>query len=405
MNNKVLKIVDDIKQALHVCSSFDFDVSDDLEPYEISTLIDVLRYADDLYHNGNQPCFSDNEYDVLRAYVKNVEPENSYFLGVGSNVRGGKVKLPYTMGSLDQIEIGEIEQWIDRWNLHQHNIVATEKLDGVSALVIYDSNGQFQIAYSRGNGIEGADITRHLRYINIPKNINHSESLAIRGELIISKPNFEEYREQISSRYNRPYKNARNMIAGLMNAKENPNDVYSIVEFIAYDVIQSKNTKTEMLSFLQDLGLNIPQHSVFTGKEIDDALLAEHLQNTRVKTQYDIDGLVLDVDCKKKRKAMTPTRETLNPAYAVKYKVADASNQAEAVVRDIEWNVSKHGYLKPVIIIEPVNLVGVTITRCTGFNAKFIFDNKIQPGCKIRITRSGDVIPFCLGVTEPGPLQ
>jgi NAD-dependent DNA ligase len=97
---------------------------------------------------------------------------------------------------------------------------------------------------------------------------------------------------------------------------------------------------------------------------------------------------------------MNPTRDTLNPSYAIKYKVADASNLAVATVKEVEWNVSKHGYLKPRVCIHPIELVGVTIKHATGFNAKFIFANKIGPGAKVEITRSGDVIPFIQKVVK-----
>ena len=105
------------------------------------------------------------------------------------------------------------------------------------------------------------------------------------------------------------------------------------------------------------------------------------------------------------RSQINPTRDTLNPEYARKFKVADASNNAIAKVIEVQWNISKNGYLKPRVKIEPVELVGVTVQHATGFNAKFILDNKIGPGAKIRITRSGDVIPFILGVVEPMPIN
>jgi NAD-dependent DNA ligase len=128
-------------------------------------------------------------------------------------------------------------------------------------------------------------------------------------------------------------------------------------------------------------------------------MLTARLESRREKSEYELDGLVLDVNSIEERARLVG--KELNPGYAVKYKVADASNLAEATVVDVEWNVSKDGYLKPRVKIDPVELVGVTVTYATGFNAKFIKDNGIGPGAIIKITRSGDVIPFILETITP----
>ncbi|MGI0076445.1 MAG: BRCT domain-containing protein, partial [Nitrosopumilaceae archaeon] len=137
-----------------------------------------------------------------------------------------------------------------------------------------------------------------------------------------------------------------------------------------------------------------------TGKKLTDETLTNSLNISRYTSAYEIDGLVIDVNHASKRRCMVPTRETLNPGYAVKYKIADASNVAVTKVVDVEFTISKNGYLKPTIHIVPTNLNGVTVTKMTGFNAKFIYENKIGPGAEIKVTRSGDVIPLCLGVVK-----
>jgi NAD-dependent DNA ligase len=376
----------------------DFSVAN-LETYATEYLIEVLRAADDLYYNDHESFISDAEYDAVRLFTQKAIPHHVYFTGIGSEVRGGKIKLPYQMGSLDQVEIGEITDWIGNWGLQHEDIVITDKLDGTSAMVIYDEDGNLQIAYSRGNGVEGADITRHLKLVpSIPKKV--SGSMVVRGEMIIKLANWSSVKETVESRSGKEYKNPRNCVAGMMNAKSNPEGVYQYLDFVAYDVLGDESSKRKMLKWLLDEGFKVPVNDSFIGSGLTDQRLAEWLNLRRKRTEYEIDGLVLDVEDKFKRLKMNPTRDTLNPAYAVKYKVADASNQAVATVVDVEWNVSKHGYLKPRVKIEPVDLVGVTIQHATGFNAKFIYDNGIGPGAKIKITRSGDVIPFILDVVE-----
>lgn len=377
----------------------------DFSDCDFNILIEVLQAADDLYynHNGVSPL-ADSEYDAIRRYCQLTDPNHTYFLGVGAEVRGGKVKLPYPMGSLDQVYQGEVESWIQNNKLEKQSLIVTEKLDGTSALVIYGQDGKLQIAYSRGDGVQGADITRHIRrFTRNPENV--FEPLVIRGEVIFTKENFEKAKKVVKSRGGTEYKNARNMVAGLMNAEKNDPAVYQYLSFVAYEIINHPMDKAEQLVKLQRLGFDTPMSCIFLGDATGDEELTTILKEFRENSEYEIDGVVVDVNDLETRQKMRPSRDTLNPCFAMKYKVADASNLAITEVIEVEWNVSKHGYLKPRVRVHPVNLVGVTVQHATGFNAKFIHDNNIGPGAKIQITRSGDVIPFIQAVVKPTKAQ
>ena len=374
-------------------------INQNFTDYDIETYIDILKAADDLYYNDDESFLTDSEYDAIRRYAERINPSHVYFTGVGSEVRGNKVKLPYPMGSLDQIYEGEIGDWIDKNNLNEQQVIISDKLDGASAMVIYDKNGNLQIAYSRGNGIEGADIYRHfVKMGSVPKNVG--KELVVRGEVIIEIASFPWLRTQIFNRAGKPYKNPRNMVSGLLNAKENDPLVYRFMRFVAYEIINGNGAKSEQLRQLDNLGFEVVESLGVYGKKLDDEFLTKHLTLRKQNSRYEIDGLVIDVDSDTKRKEMNPTRETLNPAYAIKYKVLDINNVANAKVIGVDWNISKHGYIKPRVRIEPVDLGGVTIEYATGFNAKFICDNKIGKGAIIEIVRSGDVIPFIQHVVE-----
>lgn len=372
------------------------------EEYSVDDIIEVLVIADDLYHNDDGSFLTDAEYDALRLIAHRMNPTHVYFTGTGSAVRGGKIKLPYEMGSLDQVEIGEITEWIGNWNLQNEEVVISDKMDGTSVMMVYNDDGMPQIAYSRGNGTEGADISRHIFNIsNVPPQLPSGNKLVVRAEVELTETAFKKLQSKVMSRSGKPYKNARNMVAGLMNAKSNPEIVYDYLTVVAYEIVGADCSKENQLKFLKSEGFQTVDWKTFKGKELSDEMLADYLNNRRQVIDYAIDGVVIDVNSKRKRDEMNPTKETLNPAYSIKYKVADADNMAIATVIEVEWNVSKHGYLKPRVKIEPVELVDVTVQHATGFNAKFIKDNNIGPGAKIRITRSGDVIPFILEVVEP----
>jgi NAD-dependent DNA ligase len=134
---------------------------------------------------------------------------------------------------------------------------------------------------------------------------------------------------------------------------------------------------------------------------LTDGALTKILNDARLTSDYELDGIVIDIN---EASARSKATDSGIPT-TVKYKVADASNYAVTSVKEVVYRASKDAYLKPRVNIHPVQLMGVTVNFATGFNAKFIKDNKIGPGAKIRITRSGDVIPYILNTVEPATPQ
>lgn len=374
------------------------------EDFPVATIIDLLKAADEAYFNEEEDStfMEDSQYDALKQYAQRLAPTDVYFTGVGSAIRGGKIKLPYSMGSLNQAYQGDFVRWVQKYDLSNHDVCISHKLDGVSIMAVYGPDGALQIAYSRGDGEQGADITRHISQVhNVPSVINtNGQTLTVRAEAIISPENFKYLQDKVKSRSGKPYKNPRNMMAGLMNASENNDIVYNYIDVIVYQIVGSDDGKIDQLQTISQLGFSVVQYNVYKAGTLNDDVLTQLLNTARSVTKYEIDGIVIEVCDAAKRASMVTSRDTLNPEYAVKFKVADASNYAVATVKGVEWNISKDGYYKPRVQIEPVNLVGVTIQNLTGFNAKFIKDNGIGPGAKIQITRSGDVIPYILGVVE-----
>lgn len=384
-----------------------FFLGEEIENIEINRLINMLEVADDLYFNGQQSFLTDQEYDTVKNIVQQLDSSNKYFDKIGSEVRSGKVKLPFPMGSLTQAYQGDITKWVEKYQLSNQQLVISDKIDGISVLILY-KNHELQIAYSRGNGIEGADITRHIKKIpTVPKTIDFSDKIAIRGEAVISEKNFQIINEKgLKSRNGQCYKNARNTIAGLINAENNPDWVYQYVDIVVYDIIEPNNlSKIQQLDILKNNNFIVVPYITKFGYQLDDHVLIQHVQSRCQTSKYAIDGIVIEVDNVNKRKEIKPTKQTLNPEYARKYKVLNYENLVNTRVVDVEWNISKTGYLKPRIKVEPVNLLGVTITYATGFNAKFIYDNKVGPGSVVEITRSGDVIPFIQKVISPANID
>lgn len=363
-----------------------------------SYVIDTLIHLDDAYYNGEE-LISDAAYDEIRKDAQNKWPNNSYFKNVGAMVRGHEIKHTHPIGSLDQYHEGELCKWIDKHGQKPYTV--SEKLDGASLTLTF-VGGKLKFAATRGDGFIGKDITRHAINIeNIPKIISTKSVVDIRGEAIIKKQNEAIIKELLLQTKGREYKNLRNIVNGLLNAEEIPEIIYPYIDFVAYDIVDSLENKNTQFETLDKLGFDIPVFvsilPVFNS-ELSENNLTSLLNAWRNSSIYEIDGVVVEFTESKDRVDLFPTDTDVNPGYAFKWKVGAEDNRAFSPVIDVEWNVTKDNFIKPVVLIEPVDLVGVTIQRLSGFNAKFIQDNGIGVGAIVEFTRSGDVIPHILSV-------
>jgi DNA ligase (NAD+) len=369
---------------------------------EISQIVESLRSWDKAYFNSDNPVVSDSEYDILKERLRTLDPSNPYLLEVGApEVASRKVKLPYPMGSLNQIPQGEIKDWVKKYNLNKQKIILTDKLDGISCLLVY-RDGVLDKAYSRGDGYEGQDITRHVAHVSsVPKKLAISiEFAVIRAELIMKKEVFLE-------NFSTEFKNPRNMVAGVFNRKEPEERFLAGVDCVTYEIIDYKDskgkfyakTKHGMLGSLTILGFNPVNSDFLDGHELTDDKLERHIIGVKSASPYELDGVVLTVNGYAELETQS-SAQSLNPEHSVKYKILDKTAIQETEVVKVHYEISKSGYQKPRVEIKPINIGGVTITFTTGFNGKFILDNGVGPGAKVRMTRSGDVIPYILEVTK-----
>ena len=361
----------------------------ELEKYfnteKLTKLHEIKLYLDDIYYNtGKESGFTDFQYDLLKEILQKRDP--NYVPPVGAKVRAGdnKVRLPYWLGSMNKLKPEDVNE-LNRWIVKNEatDCIIEDKLDGISCLLII--NDKKIKLYTRGDGEIGSDISYFAPYFkNIPTNIR--ENIAIRGELIMKYNTFKE-------KYSAEFANPRNFVAGRLGSKTLRKGIEDI-DFIAYEVVKDGicMKPEDQLNKLKDLGFDVVNYSL-TNIITPEELIGKFLLSKQ-NSQYEIDGIIVQTN--------TPyIRNTNgNPTYAFAFKVRLDNNIIEAMVEEVEWNISKWGVLKPRIRITPVNLGGVTITYTTGFNAKYIVDNDIGPGTIIQLTRSGDVIPYIVSVVE-----
>jgi NAD-dependent DNA ligase len=357
-----------------------------LETLSIKEIAALLKQANYAYYQEGRPLFFDDIYEIIRTYLANLVPDHPLVQAdvVGALPKKNKVELPIYMGSLDKIK--DDPQQLDRWKqVYTGSYIISDKLDGISCLYVVDNNKV--TLYSRGNGNQGQDISHLLKYIqNIPKNIPNETM--IRGELILSKKNWQKIANQRT--------NPRNTVAGLANSKHPEPDIAKYVEFVCYECIQPKyNHPSKGMEWMKKKGFTVVHHKVIKSSELNVNHLSDVLMERRKKSEYEVDGVVVEHD------AHHVPPEEGNPAYAFAFKSVLTMEKAEVVVKDVVWNVTKTGRLKPVAVFDTVFIGGAHISRATAHNAQMIEKHKIGPGSRIIVIRSGDVIPYILDVITP----
>lgn len=370
----------------------------------IVELVDILTRASDEYYNDGESFLTDAEYDKLERELRELDPTNEFLLGVGSDVRVDKVKLPFVMPSLDQAYDGDPERWVEDHNLESDFFVVADKLDGTSVMLVYGEDGNLQIAYTRGNGTEGQDVTRHVRRMKkVPQKVNGK--VVVRAEVVMEEVLFQEHKAAFEAEGGREFKNSRNFTAGQMNASNGLELFYEHVDVVAYEIVWPEDDKGDQYDILSSIGFKTARVVLVRGDKLTTEFCRTWLLERLADSPYTLDGVVIDVDQIQVRQRLAKAKKSskLNPAYAKKFKVVTDENIVNTGVIGIEWAVSKDGYIKPTVILEPIELMGVTIKRATGFNAKFIRDNKLGAGAEIELCRSGDVIPYIRKVLKASP--
>lgn len=358
------KILDCIENSPEFMSSIKLDV-----------LKDILKEADDRYYNDKEPLLSDIVYDRMREYVLSKDKTYSNQQHSNIQVKGDdKVKLPVWLGSMTKKKSVSNET----------NVVVSDKLDGISCLV--DKTGNSIKLYTRGNGTIGRDITRLIEYIQ-GIDMNMKDKVMVRGELIMTKKVFDEIKEEES--------NPRNTVAGFVNSKVPKQKYANKIDFVCYEVIVPENlSPSEQFAYVKKNTTFTPVHyEKFSS--ITKANLSTLLNTRKSKSNYEIDGIIVAKDEK-----YDYIKEG-NPKHAFAYKENSQENHKKTTVVKVEWNISKDKYVKPIIHVKQVCINNVCIKKTTGYNAKYIFDNKIGEGTEITIERSGDVIPKIVSIDKP----
>ena len=375
----------------------------------IEELRKTVEYHAKRYYDDDKPEISDFEYDMLMVELRNLEKQYPEFQSkdsltqkVGGHVKEGfkKVEHEVPLQSLqDVFDLEEVREFDERVRkvAEENNIelkyVVETKIDGLSAAIEY-KDGILVRGATRGNGLVGEDVTENLKTIKtIPHILNDKIDITVRGEVFISKEDFENLNKSREENEEELFANARNAAAGSLRqldsniTKTRPLDIY----IFNVQKIEGKEFSShyDELNYLEGLGFNVNPVRIYC-KNIEEVFSAiNKIGEDREKLTFGIDGAVVKVDDLNLRKILGTTTKV--PKWAVAYKYPPETK--ETIVKDIVCNVGRTGVITPMAILEPVKVAGSTISKTTLHNEDFIKEKDIMIGDTVVIQKAGDVIP------------
>ncbi len=387
-------------------------------------LRDVLTRALVAYHVEDEAIMSDAEYDRLYDELVALEEANPELVvpdsptqrvGAPASDRFQKVRHLEQMGSLEKVTTAEaLEKWAEdvRKRLGTDEPVAyviEPKIDGLAVNLTYE-NGLFVRGATRGDGVQGEDVTPNLRTINaIPLRMVGDDPPAVmevRGEVYLPLSGFRELNERLAGTSQKLAPNPRNAAAGSLRQKNSAITadrplstwIYGIghVEGVSFD------SQFEMLQWLRERGFRTNPYSERLESIEDVAVACKEWETRRIELDYEIDGIVIKVDSLDQQRRLGALHS--RPRWARAFKWAPMT--AETKLLKILIRVGRTGALNPWALMEPVEVGGVTVSRATLHNEEDINRKQIREGDIVIVQRAGDVIPQIVGpaggVHQPG---
>lgn len=346
------------------------------------TLKEQIAYYDDLYYNHDISEISDAEYDALRAQL--AEEEKDFVPGEAQE-QFKKVEHKEPILSLGK---ANGEEALRKALEKLMPVLVEPKFDGLT-LVKYPNK---QIV-SRGNGFVGEDVSMNTRHL-FNNGASHP-TLPVRMEAMMSKADFESINKERIAEGLEPFKNPRNAAAGMIRNKDTSK--IKGVTYRAYNIVGSDLSESEQIQEMKDCHFDVTDSWRF--EDIDAAV--DFIMNfDRDAYPYELDGMVAKADIESAMEKYGTTGHHPKSMVAFKFEAQGGWTR----LNDIIWQAGRTGRLTPVALIEPIDILGSTISRVTLHNQAYIDSMKLSKGCQVNVVKANDVIPAIVASEGYNPL-
>jgi len=361
----------------------------------IEELIETLNEASAAYYDEASEIMSNYEYDALYDELESLEKETGYTplnsptKNVGYTVQSELPKERHRsrMLSLDKTKSREeLAAW-----LGDHEGLLSWKLDGLTVVLTYEG-GELVKAVTRGNGDIGEVITPNARvFVNVPKHIPYKGHAVIRGEAVITYEEFDRINEAIDDA-DAKYKNPRNLCSGSVRQLNSKITAERNVRFYAFtlseaDGVDYEGLRSNQMKWMAEQGFDVVEFVKVDNENIFEAIdnYAERVHSFEIPS----DGLVLTLEDLEYAATLGTTAKFPRDSLAFKW----ADQQAETILREIEWSPSRTGLLNPIAIFDPVELEGTTVKRASVHNLNIMETLKLGIGDTITVYKANMIIP------------
>ena len=388
---------------------------------QIDALREQINEHDRLYYTEGRPVISDQEYDALFRRLRELESAQPDLITpdsptqrVGEKPIEGFVHVTHAVPMLsidntyNESELREFDQRVAKGlEGAPYEYLVDPKIDGVSAAIRYE-DGRLVLGATRGDGRIGDDVTANIRTIRaIPLKLHGRgwpKDLEVRGEVFWPRRAFEAHNAAREKEGLPPFANPRNATAGALKSLDSRAIAGRGLSFIAHGFGQIEGvrfqTAAEFFAAIKRWGIPITPHARIC-RDIDEVIaFVKTWEPKRHGLEYETDGLVIKVNDLDQRNILGATSRY--PRWAIAYKYA--AEQAESVLKHVDFQVGKLGTITPRAVMEPVQLSGTTVRHATLHNFDQVDRLDVRIGDTVVVEKAGEIIPQVIRVvTEKRP--
>lgn len=362
---------------------------------QMKELVKILNKAAKAYYQEDREIMDNREYDSLYDQLEKLEKETGITLADSPTVNVGYEAVDFLPKETHESPMLSLDKTKDRETLREfignHKTLLSWKMDGLTIVLTYE-NGKLQKAVTRGNGTVGEVITNNARvFRNIPLKISYQGRLILRGEAVITYPDFERINSSIEDADAR-YKNPRNLCSGSVRQLNNQITAERNVRFYAFSLVSASNvdmhnSREYQMEWLKDQGFEVVEYRIVTADTLDEAM--DYFADAVEKNIFPSDGLVALYDDIAYGESLGSTTKFPRNAFAFKW----ADEIRETTLRSIEWSPSRTGLINPIAVFDPVELEGTTVSRASVHNVSILKELELGIGDTLQVYKANMIIP------------